>query len=98
MAFCSKYPYTLGLQSIKTEANRITILNVCETKTVIARMPEHTHTNFCEQLEKITLLCIAGVTTIQENITEKHYTKEEGVYVENNAEPSLKTQSGQKCR
>ena len=38
------------------------------------------------------------VTSIQENIIEKHYTEEEGVYVENIAEPSLKTQSGQKCR
>ena len=38
------------------------------------------------------------VTPIEENIIEKHYTEEEGVYVENNAEPSLKTQSGQKCR
>ena len=38
------------------------------------------------------------VTSIEENIIEKHHTEEEGVYVENNAEPSLKTQSGQKCR
>ena len=41
---------------------------------------------------------MAGVTTIQENIIEKHYTEEERVYVENNAEPSLKTQSGEKRR
>ena len=41
---------------------------------------------------------MAGVTSIHENIIEKHCTEEEGVYVENNAEPSLKTQSGQKCR
>ena len=41
---------------------------------------------------------MAGVTTIQENIIIKHYTEEERVYVENNAEPSLKTISGQKCR
>ena len=34
------------------------------------------------------------VTPIEENIMEKHHTEEEGVYVENNAEPSLKTQSG----
>ena len=76
------------MQSIETKANRITILNVRETKTVIVGLPEHTHTNFCDHLEKITLLCLAGVTTIQENIIEKHYTEEEGVYVENNAEPS----------
>ena len=31
---------------------------------------------------------MAGVRTIQENIIKKQYTKEEGVYVENNAEPS----------
>ena len=31
---------------------------------------------------------MAGVTTIQENIIEKHKAEEEGVYVENNAEPS----------
>ena len=59
---------------------------------------QHTHTTFCDHLEKITLLCMAGVTSIQENIIEKHYTEEEGIYVENNAEPSLKTQPGQKCR
>ena len=76
------------LQSIETESNRITILNVCETKTVIPGLPQHTHTNFCDHLEKITLLCMAGVRTIQENIIEKQYTEEEGVYVENNAEPS----------
>ena len=39
---------------------------------------------------------MAGVTSIHENIIEKHYTEEERVYVENNAEPSLKTQSGKK--
>ena len=54
------------MQSIETETNRITTLNVCETKIVIAGLPEHTHTNFCDLLEKITLLCVAGVTTIQE--------------------------------
>ena len=32
---------------------------------------------------------MVGVTAIQENIIEKHYTEEEGIYVENNAEPSL---------
>ena len=41
---------------------------------------------------------MAGVTSINGNIIEKHYTEEEGVYVENNAEPSLKIQSGKKCR
>ena len=41
---------------------------------------------------------MASVTSIHENIIEKHYTEEDGVYVENNAEPSLKTQSGKKCR
>ena len=58
----------------------------------------HTHTSFCDHSEKITLLCMAGVTSIQENSIEKHYTEEEGIYVENNAEPSLKAQTGQKCR
>ena len=33
---------------------------------------------------------MAGVTSIHENIIEKHYTGEEGVLEENNAEPSLK--------
>ena len=70
---------------------------MCETKTAIAAHT-HTHTNFCDYLEKITLLCMAGVTSIQENIIEKHYTEEEGIYVENNAELSLKVQSDQKCR
>ena len=41
---------------------------------------------------------MAGVTSIKENSIEKHYTEEEGIYVENNAEPSLKTQPGHKCR
>ena len=46
----------------------------------------------------MTLLCMASVTSIQENSIEKHYTEEEGIYVENNTGPSLKTQSGQKWR
>ena len=58
----------------------------------------HTHTNLWDHLKKISLLCMGCVTPIEENIIEKHHTEEEGVYVENNAEPSLKTQSGQKCR
>ena len=41
---------------------------------------------------------MAGVTSIQEHIIEKHYKEEEGFYVENNAEPSLKAQIGQKFR
>ena len=87
--FVKNIPYTLGVQSIETEANRITILNVCETKIFIAGLPEHTTTNFCDHLEKLTLLCMAGVKSIQENVIEQHLTEEEGVYVENNAEPSL---------
>ena len=42
--FVQNIPYTLRLQSIETEANRITISNVCETKTVIAGLPKHTQT------------------------------------------------------
>ena len=58
---------------------------MCETITAIAGLPEHTHTNFCDHLEKITLLFMAGVTSIQENIIEKHYTEEE------EEEPTWKT-------
>ena len=47
--------------------------------TAIAGLPEHTHTNFCDHLEKITLLYMAGVTSIHGNIIEKHYTEEQGV-------------------
>ena len=77
------------MQNIEAEANGITILHVCETETAITGLPEHTQLNSCDHLEKITLLCMVGATSIQENIIEKHYTEEEGIYVENNAEPSL---------
>ena len=88
LRFVQNVPYTLGLQNVETEANRITILHVCETKTAIAAHTHtHTHTSFCDHLEKISLLCMAGVTSIQEKIIEKHCTEEEGIYMENNAEP-----------
>ena len=50
---------------------------MCETITVIVELPEHTNTNLCDHLEKVTLLFMAGVTPIKENIIEKHYTEEE---------------------
>ena len=31
-----------------------------------------THTSFCDHSEKITLLCMTGVTSIEENNIEKH--------------------------
>ena len=81
-----KYPLNTGVKK-KTEANWITILHVCETETAIAELPEHnhththlhthTHTNLCDHLKKITLLCMGCVTSIEQNIIEKHHTEEE---------------------
>ena len=50
---------------------------MCETITAIVGLPEHTNTNLCDHLEKVTLLFMAGVTSIKENIIEKHCTEEE---------------------